>query len=944
MPHHPVFLAQWSDGRGDRGWCSEDTGWDALHAVLGRHEQLVGANFAFDTHSLRAAGIVDLMQSGHKLHDVQTLARVAIPGRFDYKLESLGTDLLGADSTTQQRALKYAAKKHGISWTKEDKDYYGLWKVEPELMVLYGMEDVDLTIALWDKVWTAASQTDRDVYRMEVVGVAPLLRAAERDGVLVDQARLAELRARMESERDAMRTALLAGGLSEEALGVNLDETTYVGTDSARRNADGTLTVGLPSGPASTKALLADLLACGVPLYRKTPKSGEISEKTGKRNPDVLTVNADALKEFEGSHPVVGDLLKWRSCNHTLRNYVSALETADPRVHCQFRQAEARTGRMSAARPNMQNLPVVQKRAEHVQVRDVLVPGLGMAFVCCDYDGIEVRVLAHYIADAELTAQLNDGMDLHQRTAYRVAKANGETCTFEDFAKGGPRDNDRTTAKVTTFTSMYGGGAPLIATRLGVSVPAAARIKAQTLDAIPGYWDLDERVRRAVARRAWPHIVTITGRRLWVPRAKPYVALNCVPEDGTEILTQRGWLRHDEVRVGDKTLGAVNGRAIWTAITSVHHSPAAPVVRLENGSWSAVCTPDHRWLLDRRVVVDGVRTYVGAKPRPLNELVGDDRIRLAVPAEGGDSPVTADEAAIIGWVLTDGHLLYTPPTGAARQGSDAQFCFIKALIGQSKPEGVAELRRLLRDVPHTERRTCNARYTSGEHIVFALSADYTRKLWSRARLAADKHGQDYTEFVCGLSKRARTAFVEAAMAGDGHTSASGQRTFAQNEGPILDAFQLALHLQGVGARRIDPRVISRSSAQHGGVRWARPYVKRDGTRVVAAGAADVWCVETDCGTWTMRQLGNISLTGNTLIQGTAAELMKLGMIAAAPALAAHGYGIRLVVHDELLSEGLAGNAEAALVDCIAAMESAYPLSPRLKATGSTSTISYGAAK
>jgi len=68
----------------------------------------------------------------------------------------------------------------------------------------------------------------------------------------------------------------------------------------------------------------------------------------------------------------------------------------------------------------------------------------------------------------------------------------------------------------------------------------------------------------------------------------------------TRILTKRGWLGHDEVRIGDETLGYnLDGEGSeWTRISDIHHYPQADMVTIEGDrGWQARCTPGHRWIL-----------------------------------------------------------------------------------------------------------------------------------------------------------------------------------------------------------------------------------------------------------------------------------------------------------------------------------------------------------
>ena len=511
-----VFMVQWADAHGEYV-CDENTGWQPFLAAIAEHDMLVLANASFDCHHLRASGIVDLLDGRWRVHDVLTLARVALPGRFRYKLEALGTDLLGADATVAQRELAEAARAHGVSWTQEDKDYYGLWKLEPELMEKYGKEDVRLTWDVWQHIYLRREPWVDAIYRMEIAEVAPVLRAAEWAGVRVHPERRDALEAKLIEERDDYRAKMLEAGISEAAIGAEIPEDDW--------EED-----GAPEfGKASTIALREDLLALGVPLYRNTKRSGQprldketgepVRDKDGRiiRTPVTLAVNKDALMEFVERFPVVSYLMEWRSRCKTLQTYISALKRADPGIHTSFNQVAARTSRMSASNPNVQNLP----RTEGV--RDVLIPAPGNAFVVGDYASIEVYVLAHMIGDPDLIAKLEAGFDL-----YSMVAAERFGLPYEDCLKDGPGDWMRTESKTTALTATYGGGGRLIGIRLGVSTEEGQRIKAATLGAIPGFFAFEDGVKTAVLSRQFPHVKTLLGRVLHVPREKPYIALNSV--------------------------------------------------------------------------------------------------------------------------------------------------------------------------------------------------------------------------------------------------------------------------------------------------------------------------------------------------------------------------------------------------------------------------------
>jgi hypothetical protein len=353
----------------------------------------------------------------------------------------------------------------------------------------------------------------------------------------------------------------------------------------------------------------------------------------------------------------------------------------------------------------------------------------------------------------------------------------------------------------------------------------------------------------------------------------------CVPEEGTEILTERGWLRHDEVVPGDRTLARnpATGYLEWTRIISVPHFSGADVVRLENGhkSWSAVVTPNHRWVTDVRRRRNGATVFEEGFTET-RSLTTEHRIILGGRALTHQLlPITPAEAALIAWAYTDGHVIQSEFTGRTSQGTDGRRQKLHVTISQAKPEGIAALERVLRETGAGFRKRGPYDTNTGALAQYSwlLDADYARDLWNRAGLlyAARKTDQDFAlneSWVLRLDMAHRRAFLQACLDAEGwQDGKTGGWRLSQNEGPVLAAIKLAASLEGWYVREHvtrDPR----GSAPNSTLVLSPPRVTMQRVTRTPAGTADVWCVETELGSWLMRQHGQVMLTGNSKMYGS----------------------------------------------------------------------------
>lgn len=145
-----------------------------------------------------------------------------------------------------------------------------------------------------------------------------------------------------------------------------------------------------------------------LPSVRKT--------KTG------LSTDAAVLEELSARHPLPAKIVEYRSLAKLKQTYVDALPAlVNPRtgrVHTNYNQAVASTGRLSSSNPNLQNIPV--RTEEGRQIRRAFVAGAGKRLVVADYSQIELRILAHLSGDQALIRTFREGGDVHARTAAEI--------------------------------------------------------------------------------------------------------------------------------------------------------------------------------------------------------------------------------------------------------------------------------------------------------------------------------------------------------------------------------------------------------------------------------------------------------------------------------------------------------------------------------------------
>ena len=147
--------------------------------------------------------------------------------------------------------------------------------------------------------------------------------------------------------------------------------------------------------------------------------------RSSKRSTD-----ASILKKIEDRHPIIPAILEYRKYAKLNSTYAIGLKKyieEDNKIHTEFNQCVAETGRLSSSNPNLQNISV--RNEEAALIREAFIPEEGCVFVGADYSQVELRILAHLADEQGLIQAFKEGMDIHTRTAMDVFNVKAEEVT-----------------------------------------------------------------------------------------------------------------------------------------------------------------------------------------------------------------------------------------------------------------------------------------------------------------------------------------------------------------------------------------------------------------------------------------------------------------------------------------------------------------------------------
>ena len=190
---------------------------------------------------------------------------------------------------------------------------------------------------------------------------------------------------------------------------------------------------------------LASPKQLGLILFEKL----KLVEKPKKTKTGQYSTAEDVLSYLAKDHPIIADILDWRSLQKLQNTYVEALPNEinpkTARVHTVYNQAVAATGRLSSNNPNLQNIPIRTERGQ--QVRKAFIPrDENHVLMAADYSQIELRIIAALSKDEGMLSAFQNNEDIHRATAAKVFNVALEEVTREQ----------RSNAKTVNFGIVYG--------------------------------------------------------------------------------------------------------------------------------------------------------------------------------------------------------------------------------------------------------------------------------------------------------------------------------------------------------------------------------------------------------------------------------------------------------------------------------------------------------
>ncbi|SNB00869.1 DNA polymerase I [Flavobacterium psychrophilum] len=481
---------------------TETTGIDALNA------QLVGMSFSFEKGKAFYVPFPENQEDAQVLADKfkpffesESIEKIGQNIKYDLKILShygvqikgklfdtmiahylINPDMRHNMDVLSETYLKYSPKSIEDLIGKKGKNQKSMRDVSLEEIKEYAAEDADITYQLKQNFSPILDKAETKKLFEEIeIPLIPVLAAMELEGINLDVPFLKSMSAEMALESNALEQKIYE-------------------------------TAGEKFNLASPKQLgdvLFDKMKIGGAKQKKT--------KTGQ-----YATGEEILSYLANDNPIVKDILEWRQMVKLQSTYIDALpnqvDKKTGRVHTDYMQTVAATGRLSSNNPNLQNIPVRTERGR--LIRKAFIPrNENYTLISADYSQIELRIIAALSGEENMIAAFQNNQDIHKSTAAKVFNV-----ALEDVTK-----EQRSNAKTVNFGIIYGVSAFGLSNQTSLSRKESAEL-------IDAYYATYPKLKSYMSNqvdfaRENGYVQTVLGRRRYL---KDINSANMMVKSGAE--------------------------------------------------------------------------------------------------------------------------------------------------------------------------------------------------------------------------------------------------------------------------------------------------------------------------------------------------------------------------------------------------------------------------
>jgi DNA polymerase-1 len=481
---------------------TETTGIDALNA------ELVGMSFSFEKGKGFYVPFPENQEEAQVLvnkfkpfFESETIEKIGQNIKYDLKILShygvsikgklfdtmiahylINPDMRHNMDVLSETYLKYSPKSIETLIGKKGKGQKSMRDVTLEEIKEYAAEDADVTFQLKQNFSPILDKAEtKKLFEDIEIPLIPVLAAMEMEGINLDVPYLKSMSIEMAKES------------------AELEQKIYE-------------TAGEKFNLASPKQLgdiLFDKMKIGGAKQKKT--------KTGQ-----YATGEEILSYLEKDNPIVKDILEWRQMVKLQSTYIDALpnqvDAKTGRVHTDYMQTVAATGRLSSNNPNLQNIPIRTERGRLIR-KAFIARDENYTLLSADYSQIELRIIAALSGEENMIKAFQNNEDIHRSTAAKVFNVPLEEVTAAQ----------RSNAKTVNFGIIYGVSAFGLSNQTSLSRKEAAEL-------IDAYYTTYPKLKLYMSNqvdfaRENGYVQTVLGRRRYL---KDINSANMMVKSGAE--------------------------------------------------------------------------------------------------------------------------------------------------------------------------------------------------------------------------------------------------------------------------------------------------------------------------------------------------------------------------------------------------------------------------